>query len=246
MVYMQTPALIRRKTHMRIPPKKVPRRRLCAAIFDMDGVIADNMGYHTKAWELFIRKYAPQLVIGDVTPHYGKTNADLMGYVFGRRLTASEVEEYGEEKERFYRELYAADMAPLPGLVKFLEELRADGLHAVVATSAPKSNVDFLLDGLKIRPLFDAVVDAGHVTRGKPDPEIYLKAASRVGCRPEDCVVFEDAAAGIEAGRRARMMVVGVATTLSSENLTGTALVIKDFREVNVARLNEVLKSATR
>lgn len=226
---------------MRIPPKKIPKRKLCAAIFDMDGVIADNMGYHTRAWELFIRKHAPNLEIADVTPHYGKTNSDLMSYVFGRRLPPAEVDRYGEEKERLYRELYAADMAPLAGLVEFLRELKSEGLHAVVATSAPKSNVDFLLDGLKIRSLFDAVVDAGHVTRGKPDPEIYLRAAAKVGCGPETCAVFEDALAGIEAGRLARMMVIGVATTLPPERLTGTRLVIKDFREVNVARLNELL-----
>jgi beta-phosphoglucomutase len=231
---------------MRIPSKKVPRPTLCAAIFDMDGVIADNMSYHTKAWELFIRKYAPRLEIDDVTPHYGKTNADLMGYVFDRTLTPAEVEEYGEEKERLYRELYAAHMAPLPGLIEFLGELKAKGLRAIVATSAPKSNVDFLLDGLKIRPLFDVVVDAGHVSRGKPDPEIFLQAASRTGCRPEDCVVFEDAAAGVEAGRRARMTVIGVATTLPPGGLLGTALVIKDFREISVALLTEILRKTPR
>jgi beta-phosphoglucomutase len=207
----------------------------------MDGVLADNMGYHTKAWELFIRKYAPNLEIGDVTPHYGKTNTDLMSYVFNRRLTPDEVERYGEEKEQLYRELYASGMAPLPGLLDFLRELKEKGRHAVVATSAPKSNVDFLLDGLQIRGFFNAVVDASHVSRGKPDPEIYLKAAARVGCRPEACVVFEDAIAGVEAGRRAGMMVVGVATTLPAERLTGTVLVIRNFYEVNVTRLNELL-----
>jgi HAD superfamily hydrolase (TIGR01509 family) len=208
----------------------------------MDGVLADNMRYHTKAWDMFIRKYAPRLEIGDVTPHYGKTNADLMSYVFGRRLTPEEVEHYGEEKERLYRELYAASMAPLPGLLDFLRELKEKELRTVVATSAPPSNVDFLLDGLQLRELFDAVIDAGQVTRGKPDPEIYLIAAAKVGCRPEACVVFEDAIAGVEAGRRAGMTVVGVATTLPAERFTGTAFVIKDFREVNVHRLNELLR----
>jgi beta-phosphoglucomutase len=226
---------------MRIPPKKVPKLKFCAAIFDMDGVIADNMGCHTKAWEMFLQKYAPGLKIGDVSSKYGMTNSDLMSFVLSRRLTHAEVERYGEEKEKLYRDLYAADMAPLPGLVDFLKELRGSGTRAVVATSAPKSNVHFLLEGLKVRPLFDAVVDAGHVTKGKPDPEIYLTAASRVGCRPDACVVFEDAIAGIEAARRAAMTVVGVATTLPPEKLVGVRLVIKDFRELSLARLNELL-----
>ena len=211
------------------------------AIFDMDGVIADNMGYHTQAWELFIRKYAPHLKIQDVTPHYGKTNADLMGFVFGRPLTSEEVERYGEEKERFYRDLYAGNMAPLPGLLDLLEGLRGNGVRTAVATSAPKSNVDFLLDGLGIRRCFDLVIDATGVKKGKPDPEIYLKSARRLGCDPEACAVFEDALAGIEAGRRAGMKVVGVATTLPPERLPGTDLIIKDFLEIDAHRIIKLI-----
>ncbi len=231
---------------MRIPPKKVPKPKFCAAIFDMDGVIADNMVYHTKAWEKFIQKYSPGLKIGDVSSKYGMTNSDLMSFIMSRKLTPAEVDRYGEEKERFYREIYAGDMAPLPGLVEFLKELKSAGMSAVVATSAPRSNADFLLDGLKLRPQFNAVIHAGHVTRGKPDPEIYLKAASRVGCRPDACVVFEDAMAGIEAARRAAMTVIGVATTFTPEKLTGTRLVIRDFREISVAKLNALLQNGSR
>jgi beta-phosphoglucomutase len=226
---------------MRIPTKKVPKLKFCAAIFDMDGVIADNMAYHTKAWEKFLQKYSPGLEIGDVSSKYGMTNSDLMSFVLSRKLSPAEVERFGEEKEQYYRDFYAAEMVPLPGLVDFLRELKSSGMRAVVATSAPRSNVEFLLDGLKIRPLFDAVIHAGHVTRGKPDPETYLTAASRVGCRPDACVVFEDAMAGIESARRAAMTVIAVATTFPPEKLTGSRLVIKDFRELTVARLNELL-----
>jgi HAD superfamily hydrolase (TIGR01509 family) len=207
----------------------------------MDGVIADNMGYHTRAWELFIRKHAPHLGIGDVTPHYGKTNADLMGFVLGRALVPEEVERYGEEKERLYRDLYTGNMAPLPGLFDLLEGLREGGVRTAVATSAPKSNVDFLLDGLGIRRCFDLVIDATGVKKGKPDPEIYLKSAHLLGCKPAACVVFEDALAGVEAGRRAGMKVVGVATTLPPERLPGTDLIIRDFREIDVPRIIELI-----
>jgi HAD superfamily hydrolase (TIGR01509 family) len=210
-------------------------------IFDMDGVISDNMGYHTRAWEMFIQRHAPHLGIGDVTPHYGKTNADLMGFVFGRALTPEEVELYGEEKEGLYRELYTGNMAPLPGLFDLLKELRKSGIRTGVATSAPKSNVDFLLDGLGFRDCFDLVIDAAGVRKGKPDPEIYLKSARELGCEPAACVVFEDALAGIEAGRRAGMRVVGVATTLPPERLSQTDLVIRDFREITVFRIIELL-----
>ncbi len=208
-----------------------------AAIFDMDGVIADNMGHHTRAWELFIQKHAPHLKIEDIASRYGQTNADIMSFVFGRPLSPGEIDRYGEEKEGLYRELYAADMAPLAGLFDFLAELRKVGIRTAVATSAPKSNVDFLLDGLKIRSSFDLVLDAAGVRKGKPDPEIYLKAARELGCRPPACVVFEDALSGIEAGRRAGMRVVGVATTLPPERLADTDLVIRDFTEISVDQI---------
>lgn len=213
-----------------------------AAIFDMDGVISNNMGYHAKAWEFFLQKYSSQLKIGDVTPHFGKTNRDLMGYIFGRSLSPADVDRYGEEKEELYRRFYADHMAPLPGLVAFLEEIRASGFRTVVATSAPKSNVDFLLDGLSIRDRFDAIVDASEVTRGKPNPEIYIKAAERVGCEPSACIVFEDSLAGIQAGRNAGMIVIGVATTLPPERLIATDFIIKDFREIRVGLVLELLK----
>jgi len=215
-------------------------------IFDMDGVISDNMAYHTQAWELFIRKHAPHLKIGDVTPHYGKTNADLMGFVFGRALTPEEVESYGEEKEGLYRELYAGDMAPLPGLLDLLIKLRKGGIRTAVATSAPKSNVDFLLDGLGIRDCFDLVIDAAGIKKGKPDPEIYLKSARELGSDPAASVVFEDALAGIEAGRRAGMKVVGVATTLPADRLVETDLVITDFTEITIHQIIQLVNPSPR
>jgi beta-phosphoglucomutase family hydrolase len=216
--------------------------KLGAVIFDLDGVIVDNMRYHKKAWEIFIRKHAPGLKIEDVAQHFGKTNDDLMSFIFGRRMTAEEVGPWSEEKEGLYREIYAQDMAPLPGLLKLLKRLKKKGIRTVIATSAPKENADFVLDGLNIRSWFDAVVDASEVKKGKPDPEIYLKAAQKVGCLPEACVVFEDSLPGIDAGRSAGMKVIGVATTLPQDKLKDTELVIRDFREITQAVLAKLIK----
>jgi HAD superfamily hydrolase (TIGR01509 family) len=209
----------------------------------MDGVIVDNMAHHTKAWKIFLKRHAPGLKIGDVTPHFGKNNTDLMSLVFGRRLSPAEVERWGEEKEALYREIYAEDMAPLPGLVLLLKRLRKKQVRTVIATSAPRINVDFILDGLNLRAWFDAVVDASEIEKGKPDPEIYLKAAEKAGCLPENCLVFEDSIAGIQAGISAGMKVIGVATTLPAQKLKGTDLVIKDFSETTVALLIKLIRA---
>jgi HAD superfamily hydrolase (TIGR01509 family) len=137
-------------------------------------------------------------------------------------------------------------MTPLPGLLDLLKGLRKRGVRTAVATSAPKSNVDFLLDGLGFRDCFDLVIDAAGVRKGKPDPEIYLKSARELGCEPAACVVFEDALAGIEAGRRAGMKVVGVATTLPEVRLSQTDLVIKDFTGITVPQLFKLVYPSPR
>jgi beta-phosphoglucomutase len=220
----------------KVSKRKTASLRACAAIFDMDGVIVDNMRHHARAWEAFLRRRAPGLKIEDVMPHFGKTNRDILRIVLGDRAGFEEVALWSEEKEGLYREIYAAEMTPLPGLLQLLRTLRKRGIRTVIATSAPRINVDFVLDGLKIRSWFDVIVDASEVKLGKPDPEIYLQAARKAGCPPEACVVFEDSLAGIEAGLRAGMKVVGVATTLAAERLKDAEMVIRDFREITLSR----------
>ena len=153
-----------------------------AAIFDMDGVIVDNMSYHARAWEEFFNRYNPPMKLEEFMQHFGRTNRDLFGVLFDRELAEDEVELYGEEKEALYREVYAPYIEPVPGLIDFLKALKEQGVLTAVATSAPRVNLDFVFDHLPIQPFFDAAVDSSDVTIGKPDPEIFLKAAARLNC----------------------------------------------------------------
>jgi len=197
-----------------------------AALFDMDGVLVDNMAYHIRAWRAFAERHGRTLTLDEYYRHVnGRVAADALPFVLGRPLAAAEVEPLTEEKEADYRRLYAAHRQPTPGLLPFLERLKAARVGLAVGTSAPQSNIDFTLDGAGLRPFFDAVVDASMVTRGKPDPEIYLRAAAELGVEPGRCVVFEDAYAGIEAGLRAGMRVVALATTHTPDELAGRGAV---------------------
>ena len=125
-------------------------------------------------------------------------------------------------------------MKPLAGLINLLKELKTNGVKTAVGSSAPTVNVDFVLDGLDIRQYFDQVVDSSGVAKAKPAPDIYLKAANLLEVNPANCVVFEDAAAGIDAAQKAGMKVVGVATTLDYENLSHTDAKVYDFAAVNL------------
>lgn len=212
-------------------------------IFDMDGVIVDNMVYHRKAWEIFIQKHGLDVDLEDFSTHFGMINRELLNILFPKKLSDEEAVRLAEEKEALYREICAEEMVPIPGLVDFLKELKRNEVKTVIATSAPQANVDFVLDRTKTRDFFDVIIGPSEVKRGKPDPEIYLLAAQKVQFPPPRCLVFEDSLAGIQAAKRAGMKVIGVATSFPMEKLIGTARIIRDFREMTFAMAEELMKN---
>lgn len=216
-----------------------------AALFDMDGVLIDNTSFHINAWLQFAQQHNRPLTTDQYVEHInGRVSADALAYVFQRPISPGELIVLTEEKEAIYRDLYRPHLQPTPGLLPFLQALQAQGVKLAVGTSAPESNVLFTLDGLPLRPYFTAVVDASMIQRGKPDPEIYLTAARQVGVDPSRCVVFEDALAGIEAGLRAGMTVVALATTHTRAELadTGATRIIDDFTELTVESVQLLLQ----
>jgi len=216
-----------------------------AVVFDMDGVIADNMFYHRKAWEKFFQKYNPDMDIDEFIQHLGKPNKDLLTMLFGNTMTAEKIKDLGKEKEALYRKIYAPEVAPLPGFIPFLRSLKKTGVKTAVATAAPKDNLDFLLEHIDMKEKFEALIDVSEVTKGKPDPEIYLKAAEKLDFLPESCLVFEDSLAGIQAARNAGMKVIGVATTNPPEKLQHTDLVIHDFTEISLEKIFALMTPQT-
>ena len=218
-----------------------------ACLFDMDGVLVDNTDFHVNAWLQFAQKHNRPLTKDQYVENInGRVSADAMAYTFQRSISPGELIVLTEEKEAIYRELYRPHLTPAPGLLDFLSALRARGVKLAVGTSAPESNVRFTLDGLPLRTCFDAIVDSSMIHRGKPDPEIYLTAAERVGVAPARCVVFEDAFAGIEAGLRAGMNVVALATTHTYQELvdTGVSLIVDDFTGLSVDRVRKLIVTA--
>lgn len=202
-----------------------------AAIFDMDGTLVDNMAYHIASWEVFCRSYHLPFSLETYYHQFnGRTSRDVLQLLFNRALTDAEVYDFTEEKEELYRQIYRPHLKPVAGCVEFLKDLEAHGVKLAVATSAPLSNLEFTLEGAGLAPFFEVVVYGAMVKRGKPDPEIYLTTAEKLGVEPARCVVFEDALLGIESARRAGMSVVGITTSHSTDELAGsTALQAADF-----------------
>jgi len=216
---------------------------LKACIFDLDGVIVDTAKYHYLAW----KKLAVMLNI-----HFNeKDNERLKGVsriasldiileIGGIKLDEKKKAEYAAMKNEWYLD-YIRRMTPdeiLAGSLELISELKNAGIK--VALGSASKNTPLILERLGIEKLFDAVADGNIVSKAKPDPEVFIKAAEMVGVDPGDCVVFEDAIAGVEAALNAGMLCIGIG---SEKVLTDAHYVISGLDKMNLRKLRKIEKS---
>lgn len=214
-----------------------------AAIFDMDGTLIDNTPYHFKSWQALFNKYGKGELSRETyyTRISGVPIMDTLKGLFPDRDEPG-LKVLLNEKESFYRNLYAPHLAPISGLEKFLTELKNSGIKMAMATSATVEDIDFVLNKVPIRANFDAIVNSSMVSKPKPNPQIFLKAAEKLNAPPSKCVVFEDSLAGIKAGRDAGMKVVAITTGHKAEALHPVDLVIDDYSDLTVQKLAALFK----
>jgi beta-phosphoglucomutase family hydrolase len=200
---------------------------MIALLFDMDGVIVDSNPVHREAWEAFNLRYGVTTTQAMHERMYGKRNDEIVRDFFGDALSDEEVAARGYAKEALYREMVSGRIEHMlvPGLREFLERHR--NLPMGVASNAEPANIALFLDGAGLRRYFQAVVDGHQVSRPKPYPDIYLRAAEILGIDPGDSIVFEDSHSGVAAGLAAGMRVIGLSTT--HDNLIGTTITIDNF-----------------
>lgn len=214
-----------------------------AIIFDMDGVIVDNHLFHMKAWMKFFSDHGIHMSEQEYKQQInGRPLAEIIPTYFGKGFTPEKSRQFGEEKEAAYRDIYKEDIVPTPGLVDFLNLLEEKNIPKAIATSAPPANVEFTLESTGLKKYFPTITDDTMVTKGKPDPEVYLKSADQLGMPPDRCIVFEDAILGIQAGKNAGMKVVGVATTHLREELENTDYIIDNFVGLTLEELIDKLE----
>ncbi len=214
-----------------------------AVAFDLDGTLIDNNQFHFFTWQEFYRKRNRQLTIDEYkTSFNGRTMTDCVKYVFQQPdMPTEEIEQYTNEKESLYREIYAAHIKPIPGLLALLELLHREKIPMVIATSGIQDNIDFLFSHIPIKKYFKRVIKGSDITHGKPHPEMYLLAAKELGVPPEKCIAFEDATVGITSAGGAGMKVVALTTTHSPEELTGADWIIKDYEGIRMDQLLQLI-----
>jgi beta-phosphoglucomutase len=211
-------------------------------IFDLDGVLVDTGWAHKQSWYDLAEKEGFSMSDEFFSSTFGMRNDQIIPMLTGGEVSSEDVARLGEWKEQRYRELIAAKLTLPHGVGELLDDLKQNGFLLAVGSSAPRANLDLVLDRVRIGDYFDACVTGEEVIEGKPAPETFLKAAMKIGLPPNCCVVVEDAVQGVEAGRAAGMAVVAVTTTRERAALSAADLIVDSLGELTAEDFVRLLK----
>ena len=182
-----------------------------AVLWDMDGTLINSEELHWISWRNTMASEGVVITREQFLATFGQRNDSIIPAWLGSAASSERIERIGQAKEELYRDLVRRiGIAPEPGVAAWLDRLHQDGWQQAVASAAPRANIDAVLGALSANHFFQGIVSAEDVLRGKPDPQVYLLAASRLGVPPERCIVVEDAGAGLQGAPRARMRSIGV------------------------------------
>jgi len=215
------------------------------AIFDWDGVVIDSSAAHEESWERLARETGKALPAGHFKKGFGRKNQYIIPEILAWSKDAGEINRLSLRKETLYREIVKErGIRPLPGVKTWLQKLNEAGIPCVIGSSTIRMNIDTVLEIIGLSACFADIVSGDDVVHGKPDPEVFLIGARRIGRLPEFCVVFEDAHVGIEAAHRAGMKAVAVATTHPLEELGKADLAVKRLDELDLSRIQALFSHA--
>ena len=198
-----------------------------AVLWDMDGTLVDSEEFHWLSWRDTMAAEGVPISHDQFVVTFGQRNDSILPRWLGVDATPDRIQRVGDAKEELYRRLvHESGLAPVPGAAEWVRRLQQENWRQAVASSAPRANLDVVLEVIGLKDCFQAIVSAEDVTAGKPDPQVFLTAASRLGVPPSQCVVVEDAAAGVEAARRAGMRSIGVSRKASlAANIAVSSLI---------------------
>ncbi len=172
---------------------------------------------------------------------FGRTTRDIIAALGSGELAEDQIGAWDNRKEALFREIVSKDFPAIAGAAELIDSLASAGMLLAVGSSGPPENVALALDKLKRTDRFAARVTGSDVTRGKPDPQVFLLAAQRLGVSPKHCAVVEDAAAGVEAANRAEMTSIGLTGTATREQLAHADLVVDSLRELSSEKITQLL-----
>ena len=208
-----------------------------AVIWDMDGVIADTGASHCRSWQYAFKKQGIIFTEKDFQRIFGQRNDAIIRGTMGKEISQDEIESIANDKEVYFRGSVKSNIEPFPGVIALLKTLKTNGIAAAIASSAPLENIQLILAEIGIADYFQAIVFGREVAEGKPSPQVFLKAAQKLGVEPANCIVIEDAVAGVEGAKRAGMHCIAVTNTHKAAGLTRADLVVDSLKKVGIGDL---------
>lgn len=212
-----------------------------AVIFDVDGVLVDSYQPHFEGWRRMLAELGEEFTEATFRDTFGRTNRDIFADLFADKYSEAEVLAAADRKEALYREIIREAFPAIDGAVKLIDALADVGFVLAVGSSGPPENVALTLDCLGRGDKFAARVTGTDVTRGKPDPQVFLMAAEKLSLAPQRCLVVEDAPAGVTAAKAAEMACIALTGTATREQLNQADLVVDSLREIDAAKVHELI-----
>ena len=215
-----------------------------AVIWDMDGVIADTALYHLQAWQEVLLKKGVHFTEEDFQGSFGQRNEEIIRKVLGEEISQDVIDEIAIDKEESFRRIVRPNLKLLPGVIELMKALIESDFKMALASSTPMENIRLLTKGLGIDKCFQSIISAEDVTEGKPNPQVFLLAAERLGVEPRNCIVIEDAVAGVAAAKKADMLCLAVTNTHPSKSLAEADLIVDTLEAVTVEDIAGLLSDS--
>jgi len=211
-------------------------------IFDMDGVLVDSYWPHFESWKRLAAMHGIEMTEAMFRTTFGRTSREIIRHFWGDRMGNDEqVAAWDRWKEQSYRDLLMENFPEMDGAAELLANLHAAGFSMAIGSSGPPENVATIRRHLRNAGLFKAQVSGMDVTHGKPHPEVFLVAAGKLGIEPRNCLVVEDAPAGVAAGKAAGMAVIGITGTVTRDKLSAADFVVDSLREITPERVESLI-----
>jgi len=211
---------------------------LKAIIFDLDGTLVDSLPYHHESWRIFFKNNnLEEHDFSEVLKEYkGGGTLELMTSVFGDMYTKDELKKMTDDKEIIFRDIYKSKIYPIEGLKQFLDNLKENNILLSIGSNAIRKNVIMTIEELSLTNYFSSIICGDEVSRGKPDPEMFVKTLSNLNVSRDECIIFEDSIEGVKAAKNAHIKVIGVTSSQSSEKLksVGAFKTIDDYTKISL------------
>ena len=205
--------------------------KLEAVIWDMDGVLLNSGPSHFKAWRATLEKYKIKVYEERLRRTFGMTNQQVIQFIVDQPISKELTDKIIREKDLLFQNIIRDQAVFLPGVKKWMETFRQNGIRQALASSGSPGNINVVLSALAVETYFDVVI-SGDGMPSKPDPFVFIKAADRLGVIPLNCLVIEDAVTGVQAAKASGMKCVAVTTTNHAEKLADADVVLDNLAEL--------------